>query len=161
MLAVHWYSTYEDTIVALRMVKDELLRVGGAINFPITRELLIDVGDSFSKYNADCLARQEADAKAKPRRKQEEEENSKRVQVDNELALIDNQIRDCKASISAANDLIEDAKENLKQALDGGKNVRKDLAQTALAEITVGTDNKRKFDEDLQKLEKKKKKLKK
>ena len=29
ILEVHGYSTYEDTLTALRLVKDELLRVGG------------------------------------------------------------------------------------------------------------------------------------
>ena len=60
MLTVHGYSTYEDTIVALRVVKDELHRVRGAINFPVTRELLTDAKNSFSRYEADRLVRQEA-----------------------------------------------------------------------------------------------------
>ena len=58
MLTVHGYSTYEDTIVALRRVKDELHRVGGEIKCPITCELLADVKNSFSRYEAD--RRQEA-----------------------------------------------------------------------------------------------------
>ena len=33
LLDVHGCSTYEDTIIALRMVKDELLRVGGVLEF--------------------------------------------------------------------------------------------------------------------------------
>ena len=40
ILEVHGYSTYEDTLIALRLVKDELLRVGGETNFPITKEFL-------------------------------------------------------------------------------------------------------------------------
>ena len=40
LLDVHGYSTYENTIIALWMVKNERLRVGGILEFPITRELL-------------------------------------------------------------------------------------------------------------------------
>ena len=43
LLDLHGYSTYEETIIALRMVKDELLRVDGGLKFPITRELLESV----------------------------------------------------------------------------------------------------------------------
>ena len=50
LLDVHDYSsTYEDTIIALDMVKDELVHVGGILEFPITRELLNSVSASWSK----------------------------------------------------------------------------------------------------------------
>ena len=50
LLDVHGYSTYEDTIIALHMVKDEVLCVGGVLEFPITSELLNLVSASWSKY---------------------------------------------------------------------------------------------------------------
>ena len=51
---VNGYSTYEDTIIALRMVKDALLCIIGCVlEFPITRELLDSVRASWSKYEAD------------------------------------------------------------------------------------------------------------
>ena len=37
MLGVHGYMMKENTIVALWFVKDELFRVGGILNFNITR----------------------------------------------------------------------------------------------------------------------------
>ena len=43
LLTVHGYFTYEDTIVALRLVEDELYWVGGEANFTINKELLSDV----------------------------------------------------------------------------------------------------------------------
>ena len=36
LLVGHGYITYEDRIIALRMTKDELLRVSGILEFPIT-----------------------------------------------------------------------------------------------------------------------------
>ena len=56
LLAVHGYSTYKDTIIALCMVRAELLRVGGTLEFPIICELLDSDSASWSKYEADRLA---------------------------------------------------------------------------------------------------------
>ena len=42
------------------MVKDELLRVGSILEFPITRELLDSVSASWSKFEVDRLARLQA-----------------------------------------------------------------------------------------------------
>ena len=55
MLELHGFTIYEDTIVALRMVKDELNPVGGLLNSCITHELISDVKNSFSKYEADII----------------------------------------------------------------------------------------------------------
>ena len=41
-LEAQGYTMYEDTIVAPRIVKDELNRVGGVINFNITHGLISD-----------------------------------------------------------------------------------------------------------------------
>ena len=157
MLTVHGYSTYEDTIVALRMVKDELHRVGGAINFPVTRELHTDAKNSFSRYEADRLVRQEAKNNERRKKKQDEEDKAKTSQGLKDLTSIEEKIENCKASISVANDLIDGAQEILKQALDS-KNVKRDLTQQAWSKLQVGTERKRKFEDDLTKLEKKKKK---
>ena len=43
LLWVHGYSTKEDTIMALRLVRDELCSVGRLINFKITKSLLQSV----------------------------------------------------------------------------------------------------------------------
>ena len=57
LLDVHGYRTYDDTIVALRMVKDAINRVGGCCNVPITRDLLDRAYDAKKKYEADLLAK--------------------------------------------------------------------------------------------------------
>ena len=80
MLTVHGYSTYKDTIVALCMVKDELHRIGGAINFPVTRKLLTDAKNSFSRYEADRLVRQQAKNNERRKKKQDEEDKAKKSQ---------------------------------------------------------------------------------
>ena len=37
---MYGYGIYDDSIIALAMVKDELLRVDGVLEFPIIREFL-------------------------------------------------------------------------------------------------------------------------
>ena len=51
------YSTYEDTLTALRLVKDKILQVGGRAKFSITKKLLADVKASYIRYEPDCVAK--------------------------------------------------------------------------------------------------------
>ena len=157
LLAVHWYSTYEDTIIALRMVKDELLRVGGVLKFPITRELFDSVSASWSKYEADRLARLQAENAERKKREQMKEENERRTVAEKQVAEIDDKIAQCKSNISVANDLIDLAQDNIKQAVEE-QNTKTctQLTQQGLSKLQAGTERKRKFEEDLQKLEKEK-----
>ena len=53
MLETHGDTIYEDTIVALRIVKDELNRAGSVTKFSIDKELIKEVQLSYSKYEAD------------------------------------------------------------------------------------------------------------
>ena len=50
---MHGYSTYEDMIIVLYMIKDELLRVGGILEFPVTCELLDSVFPGLSMKQID------------------------------------------------------------------------------------------------------------
>ena len=100
LLAVYGYSTYEDTIIALPRVKDELLHVGGILVFPITPELLDSVSASWSKYEADCLARPQAENAERKKRAQMMEENERRIVAEKQVAEIDDKIVQCKSNIS-------------------------------------------------------------
>ena len=155
LLAMHGYSTYDDTIISLRMVKDELLLVGGILEFPITRELLDLVSASWSKYEADHLVRLQAENAERTKREQMKEENERRIVAEKRVAEIDDKIVQCKSNISVANDLIYLAQINIKQAVEE-KNTQKSrqLTQQGLSKLQVGTERKRRFAEDLQKLEK-------
>ena len=57
ILETHEYIIYEDTIVALRIVKEELNRVGSVTKFNIVKELIKEVKLSSSQYEADRKAR--------------------------------------------------------------------------------------------------------
>ena len=57
MSETHGDTIYEDTVVALRVVKDELNCVGSVTKFNIDKELIKEVKLSYSKYEADQKAR--------------------------------------------------------------------------------------------------------
>ena len=57
MLETYGYTIYEDTIVVLRIVKDELNRVWSVTRFNIDKELIKEVKLSYSKHEADRKVR--------------------------------------------------------------------------------------------------------
>ena len=79
----------------------------------------------------------------------------RRIVVEKQVAEIDDKIVQCKSNISVANDLIDLAEVNIKQAVEE-KNTEKSrqLTQQGPSKLHVGAERKRKFEEDLQKLEK-------
>ena len=79
----------------------------------------------------------------------------RRIVVEKQVAEIDDKIVQCKSNISVANDLIDLAEVNIKQAVEE-KNTEKSrqLTQQGLSKLHVGAERKRKFEEDLQKLQK-------
>ena len=69
----------------------------------------------------------------------------------------DDKIVQCESNISVANDLIGLAQLNIKQVVEE-KNTQKgrQLTQQGLSKLQAGTERKRKFEGDLQKLQKEK-----
>ena len=118
----------------------------GILEFPITRELLDSVSASWSKYEADCLARLRAENAERKKREQMKEEYDIRIVAEKQVAKIDVKIVQWKSNISVANDLIDLAQVNTKQAVEE-KNTQKsrELTQEGLSKIQVGTERKRKL----------------
>ena len=79
----------------------------------------------------------------------------RRIVVEKQVAEVDDKIVQCKSNISVANDLIDLAEVNIKQAVEE-KNTEKSrqLTQQDLSKLQVGAERKRKSEEDLQKLQK-------
>ena len=70
LLQVHGSPTSEETIEALRFVKEEICCVGGVMKFPINRELPSSVKGAHGKYVADL------EAEGELREKEEHEKKS-------------------------------------------------------------------------------------
>ena len=158
LLEAHGYTIYEDTIIALRTVKDELNRVGGVLKFDINRDLIRESKSAYSKYETDRITRKTIENAEKAKRKEKEESVTRQALKSKEIELINVEIEKCKSSLKVADDIIDNAKENLQDAL-GKKNVDRVLTQQALSKIEIGTERKRKFQNDLDSLINKKKKL--
>ena len=170
MLETHGYTIYEDAIVALKIVKDELNRVGSVTKFNIDKELIKEVKLSYSKYEADRKARKVLIVAQEAKRNKKKEDLTKQVEATKSKELLDAdivkcksslkvaddiiEIVKCKSSLKVADDIIEDAKGNLQKALSK-KNVDRELTQQALSKIEIGTERKRKFENDLDILGKK------
>ena len=160
LLAVHGPRTYEDTIIALRMVKDEINRVGGTCKFPITRSLLDSVKEASAKSEIVRIAKQKVKEAQEKLCKQKEEEKRASEEADKQISAIDDQMDNCKTNITVANDLIITAQDTIQKAVNAKQpSVAKQLTQQGLSQLQIGNDRKRKFEEDLEALTKKKMRL--
>ena len=65
ILEVHGGSTSQEALELLRFVKDEVCRVGGVTNFPVSRELISSVKNVQSKYVADLQMQKKIQSKEK------------------------------------------------------------------------------------------------
>ena len=74
------------------------------------------------------------------------EENERRIVAEKQVAEINNKIVQFKSNISVANDLIDLAQVNIKQAVEE-KNTQKSrqLIQHGLSKLQVGTEKKTKI----------------
>ena len=134
MLEAHGYSIYEDTIVALRTVKDELNRVGSLTKFQIDKDLIKEVKLSNSKYEADREERKALIEAQEAEKKKRIAEIKKQNEISKYKEVIDAEIEKCKSSLKVADNIIEDAKDNLQKALAKEK-VDRNLTQQALSKI--------------------------
>ena len=74
MLQIHGNAVNEETIVALRMVKDHILVCKGVMNVNITQDLIKSVHSAYRRYNEFLNAKKEEEKKA------EEEKEKKRLE---------------------------------------------------------------------------------
>ena len=117
MLETHGYTIYKDTIVALRIVKDELNCVVSVTKFNINKELIKEVKLSYSKYEADQKARKALIEAWEAERSKKKEDLTKQVEATKAKDLLGREIFKCKSNLKVAVDIIEDTKGNLQKAL--------------------------------------------
>ena len=160
LLESHGYTIANDTVSALRLVKDMIHRHGGVCKFPMTNKLLCNVRNSHSRY-VDHLEHERQLVK------EEQALLAKKVAAESAAAakkaqsesLID-KIKTCELQLDAANDIVEDANREIQSVLgSSGKKVDKHQMQLATSKLQVGMDRKKKLDMDLKELRAKKAKL--
>ena len=94
----------------------------------------------WSKYEGDRLAKLQAENAKRKKREQMKEENERRIVAETPVAEVDDKIVQCKSNVSVANDLIDLAQVNIKQAVEE-KNTQKSRQLTAqgLSKLQMGT----------------------
>ena len=84
MLQIHGVAIHEETMVALRMVKEHILKCKGVMNVSISQDLIKSVYSAYQRYNIFMDAKKEEEKKAeeeKERKKLEAVEASKVSEV--------------------------------------------------------------------------------
>ena len=154
----HGKQLDESTIIALRMVKDELCRVGGELKFPLTKQLRTSVGNASTKYFADLKEQQLAKEKEEARLAAEKavavKLQAQQAELDNvnfELECLNNQLQ-------AVNEIIADGNTQL-----GNELLRRssdiNVIQAAHSKISIGLERKTKIEDHVVELNNKKLKV--
>ena len=158
ILAAHGNALKEDTIVALRLVKDELCSVGGMENFKVTKPLMRSVKGAYARYEAHLAAQRELEIKKKrmeQEREQKEKENTDRIQT---LQKLDQDIVYTKDSIKQLESTLDEANKDIKEALREPVMIKDRIAK-AHTLIDMALERKRKLETTLEDLVSKKNKL--
>ena len=165
ILDVHGNSLKADTIEALRVVKDAILRYPSICDIPITREMLKFVKSSRQRYQADLeakrlLAQKEELKKKEEKQKQKEEEEQAalRKQNEKEVETIKAALLQIKNGLSVADESVEEGNKNFKDLLSKKNSTRKDL-QRAQSKIEMGLKRRAELSAEEEVLKKKLKEL--
>ena len=140
MLEVHDHSLREDTLEALRVVKDAIVNSGSVLNIPITHTLIMSVKNSYQKYQADLEANKKLKEEAEKRKRaiEEEAEQLKRKSAEyNEVSKIDEEIKSKRAGITVADEAISEGNRKLQIALCQ-KCISRSEIQNAQSQIEIG-----------------------
>ena len=109
MLEVDGHSLGEDTLEALRVVKDAIVNFGSVLNIPITHTLIMSVKNSYQKYQADLEAKRRLKEETERRKRaieKEAEQLKRKFAKDDEVSKIDEDIKSKRDGIAVADETI-------------------------------------------------------
>ena len=124
MLDAHGYCMQENTIEALRLVKDEVLRVCSVMKVNITTDLILEVKGAYGKYVADSEQKKAMEDAIKWDKEKMNNDAKKNQEGKSLQETIDGDIRHCENSIKTADELFADANVTVQKALSA-KNEKK------------------------------------
>ena len=155
MLKVHGHSLGEDTLEALRVVKDAIVNSGSVLNIRITHTLIMSVKNFYQKYQADLGAKRKLKEEAE-RRKRATEEEAKQLKTksteDDEVSKIDEEIKSKRAGIAVADETIFDGNRKFQIALRQ-KCISRSEIQNAQSQIEMGLQRKQTLEREILELE--------
>ena len=165
MLGIHGTSLDDDTIIALRLVKDHLLKCDGIMNFKITQDLLKSVQQSNQRYS------EYLKVKAENKKKAEEQKEKKRLEALEASKINDEQEkrrakikqhekdRDLlKEGIAVAEEVLSEVNMELGKQCDG-KSIDAKKVKRCQIKLSMAMDRKRQLEAEVLDVEKKIRKL--
>ena len=142
-------------MVALRLIKDHLFKVGGPTKLKITPKLLVSVKNSFQRYNADLEAKREYRERTEKEKAQRKAEIEESKQQGENLSQIENDIANTKDDFKSAEMILQNANEHLSKEMKK-TNLYKEGIMKSQSVIQMSIDRKRILGISLNELKKKK-----
>ena len=170
MLQIHGNSLGEETIVAIRLVKDHIVHCGGLSNVLLTDSLLDSCRAARSRYQNDLEAkRKQAEKESAAKAAAAEAEAAAQVALaarkkkDEKLDSIEKEMKGVKAGIAVADETNQEANEELKVILNKSNTLSKTqfVAQVTKvqAKIDMATKRKQELTEEMDVILEKKRKI--
>ena len=151
---MHGLSAREETIESLRIIKDELFRVGAVLKFSTNKALIDSVKDSHSKYNADL----EMKKSIKEKEAAQLSKNGKKIMKEvKQIDEVEKQISQVERSLFITEQNVVEGNSKLQEVLSE-KSLSRDKIQKAQAMIDMGLERKVAFRKSLGELKENKKK---
>ena len=170
MLKIHGSSLGEDTLTAVRLVKDYVIKCGGSEKVPLTNGLMNSCRKAWNRYNAYLEEQKELE-----KREREAEEAAAAAAValeakkdankkkEEKMQRISQKINAVESGITVAEQSMTEANQQLSAILAEGSKVSKtkllDEVTKAQSKQEMGLKRKSELSEELQSLLSKKKKL--
>ena len=155
LLSIHGNFINEETIAALRLIKNHLFKVGGPTKLKMTPKLLVSVKNSFQRYNADLEAKREYRERIEKEKAQRKAEIEESKQQGENLSQIENDIANTKDDFKSAEMILQNANEHLSKEMKKTKLYKEGIMKSQSV-IQMSIDRKRILGISLNELKKKK-----
>ena len=151
-MSIHRYSTIDETTGALRLVKDFISERGGIEKVKVSQELLRSCERARERYGTFLEQQRKVEKQMKLARVKEELAQQSKDAV----SELENEMRFLKKGIEVAETSVEEGNHELREAMKG-KTLNRDKIVLCQSKITMWLKRKTELNEDLRKLEEKKK----
>ena len=121
LLSIHGTSTSNETIIALHLVKDDLILIGEYMKFAINRNLILSVKTARQKYQQDLEAKRLLKEKESERIKLADEMKEENKSLEQKLSNVEAETKIKESSTSVAEESIQEGNEKLQNQLKQSK----------------------------------------
>ena len=151
MLAVHGYSIKEETLEAIRLVKDFIIRNNGVMNIEINKDLMEHCKVSHTRYQCYLDEQRKVQNEEESRKKLQEAEESKLTLIREKDVLM--------KSLAVAENCIEEGNVELEN-ITKSKTISRDKLIASQTKISMGLKRKAELSVEIESIDKKIKEMK-